>query len=426
MKFAKCLGLFVAATALFGCHEGRVDVQADLFVTTPESVHPYRIPSIVTAKDGSLLAMADYRYGGGDVGSGRIDLHARRSTDNGRTWGEEFTAVQGDGGEGFNCAHGDAAMVVDRESGTVLLMAASGDLSYFDSRRDRPQPIGHFYSYDNGKSWSEGEDVTEAIYGLFDGSALGAVDGMFVASGKVCQSRRVKVGSHYRIYAALCARPGGNRVIYSDDFGKSWQVLGDVDVSPVPDGDEPKCEELPNGNVVISSRMRGGRFFNIYSYEDAAHGIGGKWADVAVSDAGNSGVVAVNNSCNGELLLLPVVRRCDKGHSWLALQSVPFGSDTVASGRCNVGVYYKELRDEADYTEPAALAKDWKGFAVSGMGSAYSTMTVQDDRGIGFLYEEESYGACYTIVYKRLSVEEITGGEFSFDKKCFAEYKKGH
>ena len=35
-----------------------------------------------------LLASADYRYGGGDIGAGRIDLYQSHSDDNGLTWSE--------------------------------------------------------------------------------------------------------------------------------------------------------------------------------------------------------------------------------------------------------------------------------------------------------------------------------------------------
>ena len=50
---------------------------------------PYRIPAIATAHNGDIIAVADYRHSGADIGmvnNGRIDLRARISKDNGKTW----------------------------------------------------------------------------------------------------------------------------------------------------------------------------------------------------------------------------------------------------------------------------------------------------------------------------------------------------
>lgn len=62
----------------------------DIFVTAADAKIPYRIPAITKAKNGDLIAVADYRHSGADIGlahNGRIDLHARISKDNGKTWG---------------------------------------------------------------------------------------------------------------------------------------------------------------------------------------------------------------------------------------------------------------------------------------------------------------------------------------------------
>ena len=47
---------------------------------------PYRIPAIGKAGNGDIIAVADSRPSHADIGSGRVDLHLRRSTDNGKTW----------------------------------------------------------------------------------------------------------------------------------------------------------------------------------------------------------------------------------------------------------------------------------------------------------------------------------------------------
>ena len=207
----------------------------------------------------------------------------------------------------------------------------------------------------------------------------------------------MKVGNFYRLYAALCTL-SGNFVIYSDDFGDTWRVLGDPNHSPARDGDEPKCEELPDGSVILSSRYQG-RLFNIFTFTDAAKGEGTWDLRAKALDMKN-----VQNACNGEIILLPVTRKKDSKKVWIALQSIPFGPN-----RTNVGFYYHELL--ADHEGAALFAYNWKkGLQVSTQSSAYSTFTLQKDGKLGFLWEEGPTG--YNIDYRPLSVEEITGGEY--------------
>ena len=204
-----------------------------------------------------------------------------------------------------------------------------------------------------------------------------------------------------------------NFVLYSDNFGENWTVLGGVDISPIPSGgDEPKAEELPDGSVIISSRTSGGRIYNIFSYTDSKKAEG-SWGTAQYSNANNNGTVAVNNSTNGEILFVPAKRSADDKKVYLAFQSVPRGS-----GRANVGIYYKELETLADFVTPQAIAADWDGrHQASYLSGAYSTMCLQKDNNIGFLYEEDSYGGNggYTIVYKNYSVEYLTDSAYVYD-----------
>ena len=395
-----------------------VEPSQEIFVTNKGGI-PYRIPAIAMAKNGDLIAVADYRHSGADIGvvnNGRIDLLARISKDNGATWGDKFAIVEGQGANSPDFMHvgfGDPAIVADRESDRVLVLSCAGNVSFQSGTRNNHQNIARFYSEDNGATWSEPVDIAESIYSMWDNSSQGPVMAMFVGSGKIHQSRYVKVNDYYRLYCAVLLKNKNgtytNFVLYSDDFGGSWDVLGGVETAPIPSGgDEPKVEELPNGNVVISSRINGGRDFNIFTFTDKEQAQG-SWGTRATSNANNNGVIALGNSTNGEILIFPAVRNEDNAKVWMALQSVPFGN-----GRTNVGIYYKELASETDYNTPANFAKDWDGrHQASFLGSAYSTMCFQQDSTIAFLYEEETYGAGYTIVYKNYTLEQITDDAYS-------------
>ena len=378
---------------------GSISAQTRLFTTYKDSV-PYRIPAITCCNDGRVIAVADYRYCGSDIGFGPIDLHYRTSFDNGHSWSEEKILADGTGDENqirWDYAFGDCCITADHESNNVLALCVGGKTVFFNARRDNPNRIVRFRSSDNGKTWDKGEEITESIYKLFDARKQGPVNSLFFGSGKICQSRKVKVGDYYRLYAAILTR-SGVYAMYSDDFGDSWNVLGSIDESPCPGGDEPKCEELPDGSVLLSVRTEG-RLFNVFHFEDV-HKATGKWDKDCAAEA----FAGIKNSCNGEILYVDALSK-DNSNVGLLIQSVPFGPQ-----RTNLGFFYKVIDNSKSYTA-SEIASDWKpGLQIKDGLGAYSTMTMQSDGRIGFLYE--SGPTIYNIDYMSLSVSEITGGSY--------------
>ena len=399
----------------------------ELYIKPDTKCIPFRIPAIATAANGDLVTVCDYRFSRQDIGvvpNGRIDLVYRTSRNNGKKWGKTYLMAEGKGEASpnfLNVAFGDPAIVADRESSQMMVLSCAGNVSYINGTRHHHQAIARFYSGDYGNTWSEPVDISESIYEQFDKSPLGPANSMFVASGRILQSRNIKMGRFYRLYCAVLVQPvkGSwmNFVLYSDNFGGDWRVLGGVDVSPIPQrADEAKVEELPDGSVLISSRISGGRQFNIFKYSDIAKGTG-EWGTMAFSGAANGGVESKNNACNGEVMLLPARRVSDGKDVYLLLQSVPFGPQ-----RTNVGIYYKALESEADYASPAKIAADWEGrYQATTLGSAYSTMSWQKNNRLAFFFEEETYstweGGGYTLVYDSYSLEQITDGKYEYSKR---------
>ena len=90
------------------------------------------------------------------------------------------------------------------------------------------------------------------------------------------------------------------------------------------------------------------------------------------------------------------------------MQSLPLGP-----GRSHVGIWYKALESEADYSSPAVIAQDWEDFyLVTARNSAYSTMIQLQDGTIAFAWEETTYDQAYTEMFRRLTIEEITCGKY--------------
>ena len=414
-------------------------VKQDLFNTSKGDgvVPPYRIPGITTASNGRLITAAARLVCGTDPGYGQVDVVCRTSDNHGETWSDMIEVAVGTGKTSatenyFDTAFGDPAIVADRTSDEVLIIAVAGCTVYGNGNTTRQNPnlIATIHSKDNGDTWEAPVNVTEQVYSLFD--AGNPIQAAFVGGGKIFQSRIVKKDKYYRLYAAMCARPNGNRVIYSDDFGRTWQALGGASALPAPGGDEPKCEEMPDGRVILSSRVGGGRIYNIYTYSNTMTGEGSWSTDVKSTFAG-SGLTPGGNSTNGEILVVPVKRNSDQKEMYLALQSLPTGS-----GRTNVGIYYKELTDLSDLNTVANFAIDWNGFyQVSNTASAYSSMDLQADGRVGFIYEETltffkkvpnpvstsfPTGAGqhnfdgFDNIYVAYEIEQLTGGAYSLKR----------
>lgn len=388
----------------------------EVFKTKSEPV--YRIPAIATTWKGNLIAVADYRYGLKDIGFGSVELHRRVSKDNGKTWGNVVEFTHGQYATSpkpkYDAAYGDPCIVADRTSNRIMVISCSGNTGFPYGTREVHQGITRFYSYDEGETWSEPVNLESMFYGLLDKSTKGPIRSMFIGSGKIFQSRTVRIGKYYRLYCSGIVKDvnGVNcdYVYYSDDFGETWQVLGDINTPAIASGDEPKAEELPDGSVLCSARVGGGRKFNIFTFTNARKAEG-KWATDAFSGEKNNGVIAPG--CNGEIMIVPVVRNSDNKKMHLALHSTPASTKS----RTDVGIFYKELDGKKDYSSPEVFASNWTGFHKSTtLPSAYSTFTLMSNRHIGLLYEETTYnGLEYTIVFKDYSIEDITDGKYRYN-----------
>lgn len=373
----------------------------------PKHGKPYRIPALAQCKDGTLLAFSDYRPCGGDIGFGEVDIKLRRSED-GISWSKETFVADGKGGNEnvFDCGFGDAAVVAYRESNEVLVMCVAGRIVFNQADTKRHNFMAAIRSTDGGRSWHQAEDLT-AMFMAADSTTkplFPDAHSMFIASGKILQSSvfKSKESKYHRLYAALLIKDNQglyNHVIYSDDFGRSWHRLGE---SCIYGGDEAKLEELSDGSLVISSRKPHGRYFNIFTFSDIATAKG-SWDKTVRSNDFSTGITVGANSCNGELLKVKAKRKSDKQECELLLQSLPTGDN-----RTDVSIFFKELENNHTYSSQE-IARDWtKGIQISDKKSAYSTMILQQDGRIGFLYEEEP--GDYSIIYTSLSIEQITKG----------------
>lgn len=420
------------------CAAGVAQTDEQLFTSPFTSDYnkdmPYRIPAIVQTSNDEILVIADKRHGGGDVGqynttsdtedNGHINLVYKRWSNG--AWSDETLIIEGNEGLGY----GDAAVVADREAPSkILIMCAAGNVFFTKSTTSSPLRCYCLRSIDGGNSWLDededgiiGQDVTDAIYSTTLG---GSYYGAFFSSGRICQSSQIKVGNYYRLYAALCTRKSSTTttysvVVYSDDFGENWAMLGGV---AVEGGNEAKCEELPDGSVLVSSRTEADRYFNVFTYTDKENAKG-SWGSLS---NGNLEVPNLSSQAtNGEILIVPAYNTTTKQVCNLALHSMPYGAagekvlgliEKKNNTRTHVSIYYKELSADAGTSYASSnFSSGWTRYQVSSTTSAYSSMIWQADGNIGFVWEDEykDYGTGgYHIKYKNLSLSTITGGAYT-------------
>ena len=372
----------------------------------------YRIPAIVTAKNGDIIAINDRRFDNDkDLGNNsgtaanpsnhHIDIIGVASSDNGKTWNDEFMIMNGTG-SGPLAGYGDAAVVADRESNKVLVMACAGNVFYTGQNNSYHQTLQRTVLTHNGTTWVA-ETPTDVTDQFFAGT-LASSNGMFIGSGAISQSKIIKKGDYYRIYCAVLERSNSNFVFYSDDFGLTWTMMG----SAAANDNEPKVEELPDGSVLLSVRKSYGRTFNVWTWDDDSY-TSGAWGTAVASNNQTGGISFGNNSTNGDIRIIPAIKKSTGEVVSLAMQSVP-----TANSRSNVSLYYKEVSAETAYT-PTTIAENWSGpFEVTPYSSAYSSFNQQPDGRIAFYMEEAPKSVTgFYMCYVPLTLDEITNDQYT-------------
>lgn len=232
----------------------------DVFVSGSEGYHSFRIPAIVTAADGSLVAFAEGRRDNRtDPGGGDIDLVARRSTDHGATW----SALQIVDDPGEKWAASNPTPVLDRSNGRLWIAYNRWEPG-FGTDASRPGTTNNQtwlrWSDDHGKSWSAARDITRDSRDFENTGAL------FLGPGGAIQTRsgRLILPSAMKFDAySVWAQPAGSPqlmnvlrayAIYSDDHGKTW-LRGELVRAFT---NENQMVELADGAILIDARQGNG------------------------------------------------------------------------------------------------------------------------------------------------------------------------
>ena len=370
------------------------DAQNDTLFTRTEIYHPgdygsmnYRIPGAIKAKDGSIVIVTDKRkYNEGDLPQD-IDIICNRSTDGGLTWSEPYTIAQG---TGVNHGFGDCALAWSNDDNGLIAVFVGG-VGLWNSTPSNPIRSYKSYSYDNGQTWTEPEDITHFIFGdnciipehqTWRASFFGSGNGLLTSTGRIMFVAAIREGS---------AQSLNNYAVYSDDNGLTWQVSERASTG----GDEAKVTELVDGRILMSIRHNGKRWYNISSN-------GGQTWRPNVSSWNDITAPA----CNGDIIRYTSV---NQGHNKnRLLHSVPLGNS-----RRDVTVYISY--DEGE-TWPVHKT-------IVPYSSAYSSLCVLPDGTIGLYVEENPDGTMgnYLTAFYNFSLEWLTDGEDTYGFEGISE-----
>ena len=207
--------------------------------------HTYRIPSLLQAGNGTLLAFAEARREGA-ADAGNIDLVVKRSRDGGATW----SALQVVGDDGPNTV-GNPCPVVDRTTGTIWLLTTRNrgadrerDITAGTSQGTRTAWVQK--SIDHGDTWSAPVEITASVKPAgWTWYATGPGIGIQTRSGRL-----VIPANHAEHHVESGTGVHRSHIIYSDDGGKQWTLGASADAGT----NESQVVELSDGRLLLNMR----------------------------------------------------------------------------------------------------------------------------------------------------------------------------
>ncbi|MFC7592069.1 exo-alpha-sialidase [Nonomuraea antimicrobica] len=209
----------------------------------------FRIPAVVRATNGMLLAFAEGRVK--DCGDDEdIDLVLRRSADGGQTWGPLQVVSEGNG-----TTHGNPVPVVDERTGRVVLVSTHNGADPCPNGCDRDPWVQ--FSDDHGATWSAAREMTEGKRPEWNfWYATGPMHGIQLKNGP--HAGRLIVGASFESWDRVGKHVYGTHLLYSDDSGVTWNIGAETSRD---DGtviaQEVTVVELNDGRIYASARERG-------------------------------------------------------------------------------------------------------------------------------------------------------------------------
>jgi len=327
--------------------------------------HVVRIPTLLVAPGGTILAGAEARHGRGQDWDDN-EIFLRRSEDGGKTWQEPVRIAS-------NATYGGGPL----SNFAMIADAATGDVhALFCYRYSRVYALR---SADDGKTWSPPREISAVLEEYrrrypWVVIATGPGHGLQLRNGRLIVPLWMSDGTGYdRTALRPGHRPSDVGLIYSDDHGDTWRC-GDfaartTDRFRYPS--ETAAVELPDGSVLFNMRNEGKEHRRLVTV--SADGASG-WSEPAFDEA----------------LLEPVCLASMVRLSWPAqgrsrvLFANPATTERLTRPPNHPACDRKNLTVRLSYDE----CKSWPvGKTLEAGPSGYSDLQVTQDGTILCLYE---------------------------------------
>ncbi|WP_439379393.1 sialidase family protein [Amycolatopsis lexingtonensis] len=354
----------VAVPAAIGTATAQADVSSTLVFTKNTEGHDcYRIPTVVKANNGDLLAFAEGRNGGASVCNdlGEIDLVMKRSTDGGKTWSALQTVIKANGD-----TKGNPAPIVIPGSNRIVLLSTMQ--CYTNPTCGRVPRVS--ISEDNGKTWGAPRVLTTELgFASAPGwLATGPSHGIVLTRG--AHAGRLVAGVSWTI-----SGKNTGALVYSDDQGGTWHRGATDSPTTAINPQEISVTELLDGRVYAAARNQA---------NDGDKCLEGGTRNRAFAISSDGGASFSSKFAFATDLVAPTVQgstaRMSAGDTGGKYNRVVFAAPSTCDRR-------KELRVHSSFDEGA----NWTGTAGSllvwGQDAAYSDMVQLSQSSVGVLFE---------------------------------------
>lgn len=348
-----------------------LNAQSVVFKSGNDNYSTFRIPAIIKAPNGDLLAFCEGRVNNsGDFGN--IDIVMKRSTDGGNNWSTIQVVVDAD-----SLQAGNPAPVVDLldpacPGGRIFLFYNTGNNHEGEVRKGKGErKVVYVTSTDNGKSWGAPVDISEEThrhgkeedwrsYANTPGHALQLERGKY--KGRIYVAANHSEGapkSRFEDYRA--------HGFYSDDHGKTFSLSESV---RFPGGNESTAAELSGSRLMMNSRnQRGDKRMRIVSVSEDG---GNRWA-ISFFDS-----TLVDPVCQGSILNI----------GWKDDRAVLAFSNAATANRRDSLMVRISLDEGVTWKYSLLIDHDPEKKKDH---TAYSDLVLVNKKTLGVLYERNGY-----------------------------------